>query len=728
MASDETTLAAENVPSTPVVSSTPVIDGYDVQGLLGRGGMGRVYQARDRKLGRWVAIKMLIDAGDEKQVARFHAESQAVARLQHPNIAQVFETGAIDGQPFLILEYIDGGSLAQRLAGMPQPARETATLLETLARAIDYSHQNGILHRDLKPANILLQSIGDSYANADLAAVAPIPKITDFGLAKRLHDDSKITRTGEVLGTPSYMAPEQAAGVAQTLGPAVDVYALGAILYEMLTGRPPFQGPDTLQTLMMVLTMDPVPPTRLQPGLPRDLETICLKCLEKSPRKRYATAAALADDLRRYLDGHPILARPVGVLERSLKWAKRRPMAAAFLALLAASVLGLILGFLHIRSTNLKLQISIGESNESAQITRLAIDDMVRLSDQLVPTPQSEQIRRETLEIARKLYEKLAAIRPRDHEGRSQAADALGKLGEIYGALGRLDDSESAYRGALAMHRELYAERPSVADHRRGIANTLLNLANLEQKRGRFAEGETLARSALAEIEPILEPPDAVTLRGASAMHTALALALRARARDAKRPPDDAERAHKEALALRKQWLALEPRSNDAKAALASSLSNLAALVMEARPAEAAATLAEAEALLAGQTAPQQRFFLGQFQANRALAEELLGNDKEAERAHAQAIATLSALVADYSSVPGYQHLLAREHMNLARYLAPRQRSEDALNHFQTAARSLDRLVQEVPENQAFRTDRDLCRKFIGWVEEDLAVRKKKTP
>lgn len=310
-------------------ASGPTISGYIILGELGRGGMGVVYQALQTKLNRVVALKMILDGAyaGERELARFRSEAEAVARLQHPNIVQIHEVGEQDGKPFFSLEFVDGGSLAQKIAGKPQPVREAATLVETLARAMQAAHDKGIVHRDLKPGNVLLTADGT-------------PKIADFGLAKRLDVDVRHTRSGAVLGTPSYMAPEQASGKGD-VGPAADVYALGSILYELLTGRPPFQAETTWDTLLQVLSHEPVPPTRLQPKLARDLETICLKCLEKEASRRYATADALADDLRRFLAHEPISARPVGRLERLGKWTRRHPTIAA---LTATSLLIAVLG------------------------------------------------------------------------------------------------------------------------------------------------------------------------------------------------------------------------------------------------------------------------------------------------------------------------------------------------------------------------------------------------
>jgi serine/threonine protein kinase/tetratricopeptide (TPR) repeat protein len=334
------------------------VPGYDILEELGRGGMGVVYKARDRRLQRLVALKMVLAGAHAGKVglARFRAEAEAVAKLLHSNIVQIYETGECDGRPYFSLEYVDGGSLAQRMVESPPTPRAAAKLVETLARTMDVAHQRGIVHRDLKPANILLANI-DSQSTAvrsresDSGSLPAnhwsrqtVPKIADFGLAKRVDEDSSQTQSGTILGTPSYMAPEQASGKNREIGPAADIYSLGAILYEMLVARPPFKAGSPIDTVRQVIEQEPVPPRQLEPRVPLDLETICLKCLEKEPAKRFATAAELADDLHRFVHDEPIRARPTPAWERAWKWGKRRPTTVALLAVCALAVVGLVLG------------------------------------------------------------------------------------------------------------------------------------------------------------------------------------------------------------------------------------------------------------------------------------------------------------------------------------------------------------------------------------------------
>ena len=323
----------------------PTIPGYDVLGVLGRGGIGIIYRVRHLKLDRESALKMLLSGAYAApvEIARFMREARAVAALQDPNIVQIYDVGEVDGRPYFTMELVEGGTLADRIAGTPQPATRAAELTRTLARAVHVAHLATIVHRDLKPGNVLLTADGT-------------PKITDFGLARHFDggaggdaggggagtDGSGLTLDGVRVGTPSYMSPEQVSGSPSAVGPPADIYALGAILYELLTGRPPFRAATATETQRQVIEHEPAAPSRLNAKVPRDLETICLKCLHKQPARRYASAAALADDLDRFLKGEPIAARPTRSAERVAKWARRRPASAAIILGSAAAALILI--------------------------------------------------------------------------------------------------------------------------------------------------------------------------------------------------------------------------------------------------------------------------------------------------------------------------------------------------------------------------------------------------
>jgi WD40 repeat protein len=385
--------------------------------------MGVVYRARHKALDREVALKMIRggDAG-ELELARFQAEAAAIARLQHPHIVQVFEVGEHEARPFMALELCPGGSLGARLKGEPMAGQAAAALVELLARGVQHAHEAGIIHRDLKPANVLLAGDGT-------------PKIADFGLAKVLQaspgQEAGLTQTGMVMGTPSYMAPEQTTGRSQEIGPRVDVYALGAILYECLTGRPPFRGPTTLETLEQVRTQEPVAPRQLNPSVPRDLETVCLKCLRKEPENRYLTARELADDLQRFLAGEPIRARPVGTLERALKWARRQPGIAALTGLLLAAFVTLIGGGIWF---GIQLDARVKAEESAAREAR----EQGKLADE-----RATRIEEREKDLARELL----VSRYRAYTGFLQSAEISQEARWVERAMNALDSCDWSLRG-----------------------------------------------------------------------------------------------------------------------------------------------------------------------------------------------------------------------------------------------------------------------------------------
>jgi serine/threonine-protein kinase len=384
-----------------VINGNSRIAGYEILEVLGAGGMGIVYKARHQRLDRIVALKM-IRAGSSarpQDLARFESEAKAVAGIDHSNIVKIFEIGEHDGLPYFSLEFLAGGSLAMKIGGQPQPVDEAARIVEILARAMHVAHQYKVIHRDLKPSNVLFAADGTV-------------KISDFGLVKRLESDSGQTRSGWILGTPGYMAPEQARGENQTVGPAADQYALGAMLYELLTGRPPFQGTSVLETLDMVRTKEPVPPSQLQPKTPRDLETICLKCLEKEIPGRYPDVLALAEDLHRFRAGDTILARPDSGAERLWRWCFRNPevailsAAVALLLVIVAAVSAILAVMVSGQNQELrkakklaeeKQQFAVDIARAAIEQNRTAMDDQVELMNlvqrklRFVPAIQGER-------------------------------------------------------------------------------------------------------------------------------------------------------------------------------------------------------------------------------------------------------------------------------------------------------------------------------------------------
>jgi tetratricopeptide (TPR) repeat protein/tRNA A-37 threonylcarbamoyl transferase component Bud32 len=480
---------------------------YEILSVLGEGGMGVVYKARQKSLNRLVALKM-IRAGfhaSAELLARFHVEAEALASLQHPNIVQVYEVGEHDGCPFMAMEFLDGGSLDDYLHPLPPPAR-AAELVETLARAMHAAHLRGIVHRDLKPANVLLQTqnaecrtqnqVPSDSSFCILNSAFCIPKITDFGLAKRLTEDKGRTTTGAIMGTPSYMAPEQARGHVHAIGPPTDVYALGAILYRMLTGKPPFQGETALETIRQVESEEPTAPTRLCRKLPHDLETICLKCLEKEPAKRYGTALDLADDLRRFLEGEPIAARPAHWTERAWKWIKRRPAQAALIGVSGAAAL--LLAILGI-TWSLQVRAERDRARHSLQVARKAIDDLYTkmASERLFDEPQLDPLCQELLQKAQTLYEDLAREHGGDTDLRRDNALVWFRLGQIHRLRDQHAEAQQAYDEAIARQEALSQENPREPHLRQELANSHNWLGELLRESGRpLAEAEEHYRTA----------------------------------------------------------------------------------------------------------------------------------------------------------------------------------------------------------------------------------------
>ncbi|MGH7223564.1 MAG: protein kinase domain-containing protein, partial [Gemmataceae bacterium] len=546
------------------------VPGYTLLELLGQGGMGVVWKARQDGLNRLVALKRLRSAGtaSAEVLARFRREAESVARLRHANIVQIYEVGEQDGEPYLALEYVGGGSLARKLAdGMLLPA-QAAVLVETLARAMHHAHENGIVHRDLKPDNILLDDNG-------------APKIGDFGLAKQLDEASAHTRTGTVLGTPSYMAPEQAASEQTNVGPLADVYALGAILYETLTGRPPFRGPTVLDTLAQVREREAVPPRQLQPNIPRDLQTICLKCLHKEPRRRYGSALALADDLRRFATGEPIQARPVGRLERLLKWMRRKPtlaiLAGIVLIIPVAAIAALLWHNDRLRREVVRADSAERNAQENYEKSRKTLLSMLQRLQHWHDTGEKktgemdEGVVQDSLAYLETVLDKGDRGDPRV---RADVAELLSKIALIQIYQGQREPARANFTKSFHLWEQLADEHPEVSVY-------LANLANCYRTMHAFLPGDE--RQKLAWLEKALQLREDVSRRDAdydfshpldlAQCHHDMATRLQL----AKRLPE-AEKHFDRAIALMTEIGGKEPQNLGIKLGLADSYSNLGQL------------------------------------------------------------------------------------------------------------------------------------------------------
>ena len=513
--------------------------GYELLEEIGRGGMAVVFRAKQQILNRVVALKMLLGGGvaSAETLARLKQEARAVAQLQHPGIVQIHEVGEHQGLPYLSLEYVSGGTLHDWLRGRPLSAHEAARIIEQLARTIAFAHERGIVHRDLKPANVLLTEMpseSHSHATIPLAKSSihnPVTpdnvslKISDFGLARMGDSGSDLTATGQVLGTPSYMAPEQAAGTADAVSPALDLYSLGAILYELLTGRPPFRGTTVLETLEQVRHDDPVPLRQLQPRTPRDIETICLKCLEKSPNRRYPTALALAADLRCFLDGESISARPAGLLERCRKLLQKYPAVAALtLVVVLLVVFGQWAILNEARRANLNEQAALADSHRADNERATADSERQKALDAATAANEARQQADAERRRAVESQAQAEGERTRAVEAQAQAEVALERTLKALNAVAALGTSIRSQPGqeqigkrlldeTLALYEELLKDQqdnPAVR-RRRGVA--LSSAGEIHRVLGNNSRAEELLHEAARVLEPdLIGSPDQIDL------------------------------------------------------------------------------------------------------------------------------------------------------------------------------------------------------------------------
>jgi tetratricopeptide (TPR) repeat protein len=731
----------------------PSIPGLEFLEVLGSGGMGVVFKARQATLDRDVAVKFLRDdhRADPGRRERFLQEARAVARLRHPHLVQVYEFGEVPGSggatshPYLVLEYVPGGSLVELLRGSPQPPAEAARLVETLADAIHYAHQQGVIHRDLKPANVLLQRAQIPRNDQTAVVRGPRPsaptdaaelcaKITDFGLAKLL-SGSDLTHSGEVLGTPSYMAPEQATGKSGPITAAVDVYGLGAILYEDLTGRPPFAAATVEATLGLVRRDEPVPPRRLQPTVPRDLETICLKCLRKEPGRRYATAQDLADDLRHFRAGEPIRARPVGTVERVVIWCRRNPRVAG---LVAALVLVFLTGCAGIlwqwqRATS---NADTAERNASAfrrerdtarqekeraernlQMVRNRVDQLNQLGRDLLGRPGQFRTGQAVLEQALAFYQEMLPVEGNDPKVRLEAARLFNQVAHIHLTLGQAAKAAEAFDRQASLLASLLEEEPGskalrleLAYSRRWQANALRDMAKASEAREAYDQAADLQQGLLDESpnEPQYQMALANTL-----LNKATLFSRREQA-------EELGPLFQRIVELDRAAVRAKPDDRVLKGELALSLGAVGLFYLETgRATEAEATAREAveihkDLLDSGDRRSSTRRYAARNNVSLGRVLAAAGQTEEAEHCYKQAVSLLDRLVAELPESAQCRSELAETLAGLAGLLDTRGRRKEAEEDRRRAIRTYEALRTDFPEDPQHR--RDLVTSYLQLV------------
>jgi tetratricopeptide (TPR) repeat protein len=717
-------------PDGTPVPAPEMVAGYELLELLGRGAMGVVYKARQPGLKRLVALKMVL-AGSHAgahELARFRAEAEAVARLQHPGIVQLHEVGEHDGVPFFSLEFVDGGSLARKIDSTPQAPRQAAEWVREIALAVGYAHAHGVIHRDLKPANILLTAEGQL-------------KIADFGLARRLDDDQGLSQSGAVMGTPSYMAPEQAEGN-KDVGPPADVYALGAILYELLTGRAPFKGDTLIETIEQVRTREPVAPAQLQPGVPRDLETICLTCLQKSPGKRYASALALAEDLRRFLDGEPITARPVGRGERLWRWCRRNPR----LAVLSGTVVLLLVAW---GITSSALAWSLKRQKDETERARVEADENARAAHDnaaraersallarqrhanvvhyvimlgermqqrlrarrmLAGGPDAKRLRDDLLDVLRRTLLQMAS-EMEDREVTSFARAATHQqLGDLLKKLGQGEEALRQYRQGTELVERVVQQQPDNEVARANLGVMLLRLGDMALELNGDAAAARRHYARAHELhEEVSRAPQGKHYTPLKCRimlsHDAVRLG---KAELALGDPPAARRHFEEARTARRLWTAAEPASAEAKSYLSEADLLLGTAAWRLGDDTGAADAFERARRACAELAEKYPRDLS-FQADladvldaRGEAELRLGRAADALQSHRQALEAVRKAVDQNPDDLSRQMLLALTHERLAQ-AEKRLKQPEADRDAREALRLREELAQTEPNNLTWR-------------------------
>lgn len=704
-------LGSDSLPApAPYPSSGPPhIDGYEILGEVGRGGMGVVYRARQIALGREVAIKMLRFAGlaDATSHRLFRREAATIARLRHPNFVQIHDFGFWGDGPYLILEYVDGGNLSRRIGGVPQPVAWSAAQVETLASAMAYAHAAQVIHRDLKPANVLLTAQGTL-------------KISDFGLAKELatHVDTAAgavaaTQTESVFGTPGYMPPEILTGPRRPATPAIDIYGLGAILYELLTGRAPFVGGNLWEICQQIREQDPLPIHRIRRGIPLDLETICLKCLHKEPEHRYASAAALAEDLRRFRMGETILARPVGFLTRSLRWCRRHPLVASLWAALISSLwIGLVLVTgLWLRADRLKVA-AMENLRASRENLRLATDAVDAFFSKVSDDPRLaaydlRALRRELLRTAVDFDQTFVAKADDKTESKLELARAFARLGRVTAEIDTAAEASTYLSQATSLLESLDAQPDPPAEVVLDLVRTRIALARIHDRLGDSASADSALRQALERLRGVPATTASVDrdFLLLQAQHALGRVSFRAK------QGTEAEPFLMAAVEIGKRLRASHPNAPEIAFELAECLGSMGNFLRARqieRISEAESAFQQAAAIFTDLIA--QAPAVSEYPSRLAGINVQLGELRairkswdEASVKFQEATDLLAKVVTAHPSVLEYRADLARAKGCLANTLTIQKRFEEAERHYREVLDAWVGLAQEDPTNLDFQ-------------------------
>jgi eukaryotic-like serine/threonine-protein kinase len=699
---------------------------FFVRRLLGRGGFASVFLAFDPRLGREVALKVPHpEALVTPQLReRFRIEAQAAAKLDHPNLVTIYEAGEIGPICYLVIAYCPGGSLNQWLheQNAPVPIALAADWTRQLADAVQHAHQNGILHRDIKPGNVLLRH------EAAVKGPSTTVLISDFGLAKPIEDASDLTRTGAVLGTPSYMAPEQTAGKGATVGPAADVYALGAILYELLTGHPPFAGDSPMEVLQMVRSSEPVAPRKLRPSIPRDLETICLHCLEKEPVRRYPSAAELSADLRRFVAHEPIRARPVGRAERAWRWARRNPLSAALIVALVAALFGGIGGIVNQWRRADALAVKNGVERDRADRNfgraKQAIEHLTKLSRDIAGKPGMDRTRQAINDEILGYYQSLLEEKSDDPVVRLDASRVWHNVGRIRFYLTQNAEADAAFQQSAKLLDGLLAENPDDpalrwerADNLVWHAHTMRRIVGNDHE----IPLSMYERSAAMTERLIVEYPD--TPRYALTYCTALANWSASRSL---RDLDAAEVALRKAVVVYRRLIAAQPDNVTFNREYAFTVDDLGYIrYRQKRYTEAEALFRDAiklrEDAVKGEPLVSESWAV-LARSHFRLANTLSHTERldEAVSEYADAATLLRKQCADHPDVQEYQGELANAVGRRGRALRRLHRDAEAADMFREAVAARERLVKASPERPQFRTRRGEWSFELGFCLSDL--------